>query len=54
MALRLSELLVDDTAAKAMQLMVEYDPMPPFDAGSVEKAGDEVMARVIEYAETKQ
>lgn len=49
MALRLSELLVDDVAAKAMQLMVEYDPQPPFDAGSVEKAGDEVMARLVTY-----
>ncbi len=53
MALRLSELLVDETAAQAMQLMVEYDPQPPFDAGSVEKAGAEVMARVIEYAADK-
>lgn len=53
MALRLAELLVDDTAAKAMQLMVEYDPQPPFDAGRVDKAGDEVMARLIEYAQTK-
>ena len=49
MALRLSELLVDETAAKAMQLMIEYDPAPPFDAGSVDKAGDEVMARIAEY-----
>lgn len=49
MALRLSELLVDDVAAKAMQLMVEYDPQPPFDAGSVDKAGDEVMTRLVEY-----
>ena len=49
MALRLSEVLVDATAAKAMQLMVEYDPQPPFDAGSVEKAGDEVMARLVGY-----
>lgn len=53
MALRLSELLVDATAAKAMQLMVEYDPQPPFDAGSVDKAGDEVMTRLIEYAANK-
>lgn len=53
MALRLSELLVDDVAAKAMQLMTEYDPQPPFDAGSVEKAGDEVMTRLIEYAQDK-
>ena len=54
MALRLSELLVDQTAAKAMQLMIEYDPQPPFDAGSTAKAGDDVMARLIEYAATKR
>jgi len=53
MALRLSELLVDDTAAKAMQLMIEYDPQPPFDAGSVDKAGDGVMERLLVYAEDK-
>jgi len=50
MALRLVELLVDRTAAQAAQLMIEYDPQPPFDAGSRAKAGDEVMARVVEYA----
>ncbi len=53
MALRLSELLVDDIAAKAMQLMVEYDPQPPFDAGTVDKAGPAVMERLIDYAQTK-
>ena len=50
MALRLVELLVDRTAAEAAQLMIEYDPQPPFDAGAVDKAGDDVIARVIEYA----
>jgi putative intracellular protease/amidase len=54
MALRLSELLVDDIAAKAMQLMIEYDPQPPFDAGHLERAGDAVVQRVIEYAATKE
>ncbi len=34
MALRLVELLVDRTAAQAAQLMVEYDPQPPFDCGA--------------------
>ncbi len=53
MALRLAQLLVDTDAAKAMQLMVEYDPQPPFDAGSVEKAGDAVMERVVAYAADK-
>ena len=54
MALRLVELLVDRVAAEAAQLMIEYDPQPPFDAGSVSKAGDGVMERVIEYAAQRQ
>ena len=53
MALRLAELLVDDVAAKAMQLMVEYDPQPPFDAGSLAKATPDVVARVVEYSKEK-
>ena len=53
MALRLSELLVDDVAAKAMQLMIEYDPQLPFDSGSIEKSDDEVMTRLIEYSADK-
>ncbi len=48
MALRLAELLTDETTAKATQLMIEYDPQPPFNAGSVDKAGSEVMNRLIE------
>ena len=54
MALRLAELLVDDVAAKAMQLMVEYDPQPPFDAGNVDAAGEEVMTRLVEYSADKR
>lgn len=54
MALRLVELLFDDTAAKASQLMIEYDPQPPFDCGAVTKADDAVMTRVIEYAQLRQ
>lgn len=54
MALRLVELLVDRTAAEAAQLMIEYDPQPPFDAGSTEKAGPEVIERVIDYAQTRR
>ncbi len=53
MALRLAELLVDTQAAQAMQLMIEYDPQPPFDAGAPDKVSDEVMARVITYAADK-
>jgi transcriptional regulator GlxA family with amidase domain len=54
MALRLTELLFDQTAAQAAQLMIEYDPQPPFDCGSVAKSDDTVMARVIEYAALRQ
>jgi transcriptional regulator GlxA family with amidase domain len=50
MALRLVELLVDRTAGQAAQLMIEYDPQPPFDSGAVHKSDDVVMTRVIEYA----
>ncbi len=53
MALRLSELLVDADAAKAMQLMIEYDPQPPFDAGSIDKAGEAVLARLTQYAKSR-
>jgi transcriptional regulator GlxA family with amidase domain len=54
MALRLVELLADRTAAQAAQLMIEYDPQPPFDCGSVDKADDVVMTRVIEYAARRE
>jgi transcriptional regulator GlxA family with amidase domain len=57
MALRLVELLVDRTAAEAAQLMIEYDPQPPFDCGSVAKAtaaGGQVLERVGEYSRHRQ
>ena len=52
MALRLTELLADRITAEASQLMIEYDPQPPFDAGSVDKAGPEVMARLVQMHST--
>ncbi len=53
MALRLVEVLVDRTAAEAIQLMIEYDPQPPFDAGAVDKVDDAVIERVGEYASAR-
>ena len=38
MALTLAARLVGDDIAQAIQLSVEYDPQPPFDAGAPEKA----------------
>jgi transcriptional regulator GlxA family with amidase domain len=54
MALRLMELLFDRTAAEASQLMIEYDPQPPFDTGAAAKAGPEVFDRVREFAATRR
>ena len=53
MALRMVELLVDRTAAEAVQLMIEYDPQPPFDCGAVAKADEAVVDRVVEYARSR-
>jgi hypothetical protein len=38
MALRLAELIAGRVAAEAFQLLIEYDPEPPFASGSVAKA----------------
>jgi transcriptional regulator GlxA family with amidase domain len=38
MALRLVELIADREIAEAVQLWTEYDPQPPFDSGSPQKA----------------
>ena len=38
MALTLASRLAGDEIAQAVQLGIEYDPQPPFDAGSVDKA----------------
>ena len=53
-ARRLVEILFDTTAAQASQLMIEYDPQPPFDCGALEKADDTVITRVIEYAQLRE
>ena len=38
MSLHLATLLTDATTAQAIQLAIEYDPRPPFDAGNSTKA----------------
>jgi putative intracellular protease/amidase len=42
MALTLAARIAGDDVAQAIQLGIEYDPQPPFDSGSVEKAPDHV------------
>lgn len=46
MALRLAQLEAGDDVAMAIQLILEYDPQPPFDAGSPEKAPAHVLELV--------
>jgi putative intracellular protease/amidase len=46
MALRLAGHIAGDTVAQAIQLGIEYDPQPPYDSGSPEKASPEVVALV--------
>ncbi len=43
MALTLAARLGDEDTAKAIQLGIEYDPQPPFDAGSPAKAGPAIV-----------
>jgi transcriptional regulator GlxA family with amidase domain len=46
MALFLAGQIAGDTIVQAIQLGIEYDPQPPYDSGSPEKAPDDVVALV--------
>jgi transcriptional regulator GlxA family with amidase domain len=46
MALRLVQLMHGDELAQAVQLGIEYDPDPPLDAGSPEKAPPQIVETV--------
>ncbi len=46
LALTLAATLAGDDVARAVQLGIEYDPQPPFDAGSPSKAGPELVELV--------
>lgn len=50
MALCLAGRIAGDTVAQAIQLAIEYDPQPPYDAGSPAKAPREV----LELAEQRE
>jgi len=47
MGLTLAARIAGDEFAQVVQLGIEYDPQPPFDSGSVDKAPDNVMERLI-------
>jgi putative intracellular protease/amidase len=44
MALTLAAKLTDERTAQSIQLQIEYDPQPPFDAGSPAKAPADIVA----------
>lgn len=43
MALTLAATIAGDQTAQAIQLMMEYDPQPPFDCGAVDKAPAQIV-----------
>ncbi|MFG3712582.1 DJ-1/PfpI family protein [Micromonospora sp. NPDC047730] len=47
MSLHLAAKLAGDRIAQALQLVVEYDPQPPFDTGSPDKAGPELTSLAL-------
>ena len=53
-ALVLAARVAGEETAKAIQLMIEYDPQPPFDNGSLAKCNNEIVTRVIEYAQVRK
>jgi putative intracellular protease/amidase len=46
MALTLAGRIAGDEVAQAIQLMIEYDPQPPYDAGSPDRAPAEIVTRL--------
>ncbi|MFY9489014.1 MAG: DJ-1/PfpI family protein [Solirubrobacterales bacterium] len=54
MAIMLVSLMHDDTLAMAMQLAIEYDPHPQFDAGSPNTAPPELVELVRAAAKMRQ
>jgi len=46
MGLTLAGRVAGDEVAQAIQLMIEYDPQPPYDAGSPAKAPAQLVARL--------
>jgi transcriptional regulator GlxA family with amidase domain len=50
MALTLAARIAGEELAQVIQLGIEYDPQPPFDAGSPEKAPAEIVEAVRRYS----
>jgi putative intracellular protease/amidase len=53
MALFLVAKIAGDEFAQTIQLLIEYDPQPPFDAGSPDKAPAQIVEQLRELAATR-
>ena len=53
MALHLAAKIEGEEFAKTIQLLIEYDPQPPFDSGSTAKAPPELVASLRELAASR-
>jgi cyclohexyl-isocyanide hydratase len=53
-ALKVAAEVAGEDVAKAIQLSIEYDPHPPFDAGSPQSAGEAIVARQKQAGVTAQ
>ncbi len=51
MALTLTSLIAGETTARTIQLAIEYDPAPPFDSGSPDKAPKEIVDLILRKAQ---
>lgn len=47
--LTIASILYGKETAKIVQLLLEYDPAPPFDVGSPEKAGSELVNKAVSF-----
>ncbi|MEU2390127.1 DJ-1/PfpI family protein [Streptomyces sp. NPDC007369] len=54
MGLTLAGRIAGDEFAQTVQLMIEYDPRPPYDAGSPDKAPAGLVARLREFSPLQQ
>jgi hypothetical protein len=54
MALWLAGQIAGDEVAKAIQLGMEYDPQPPYDAGSPAKAGPDLVRLLADMVIDRQ
>ncbi len=47
--LTIASILYGEEIAKIIQVLMEYNPVPPFDTGSPEKAGPELVEKAVRF-----